>query len=210
MAVREAPCVNCGDSGITSAAHAAIAFSSYATVSSEEVRVHQSARRGRRHGTSEGLEIGNSSADVRDEDTPELKAIQDALKKAKVAAQGIPLVVQLEQCQQFVAKCEKRVAALDAERSSCDCKWPNCSGPIAARIGSGWGSTMRVMVRDLDITPPHRSDLRRLEVVAEGLALFGGANWPLTPEWCHHSTRAALTDAGLMPTTVKFWVRPAS
>ena len=31
-----------------------------------------------------------------------------------------------------------------------------------------------VMVRDLDITPPHRSDLRRLEVVAEGLTLFGG------------------------------------
>ena len=31
-----------------------------------------------------------------------------------------------------------------------------------------------VMVRDLDIAPPHRCDLRRLEVVAEGLILFGG------------------------------------
>ena len=30
-----------------------------------------------------------------------------------------------------------------------------------------------VMVRDLDITPPHGSDLRRLEVIAEGLTLFG-------------------------------------
>ena len=44
-----------------------------------------------------------------DEDTPEMKAIQE------VAAQGIP--VGVEQCQQFVARCEKRVAAVDAERS---------------------------------------------------------------------------------------------
>ena len=33
-----------------------------------------------------------------DEDTPEVKAIQDALKKAKVAAQGIPVGVQFQQC----------------------------------------------------------------------------------------------------------------
>ena len=31
-----------------------------------------------------------------------------------------------------------------------------------------------VMVRDLGIASPHRSDLRRLEVVAEGLTLFVG------------------------------------
>ena len=30
-----------------------------------------------------------------------------------------------------------------------------------------------VMVIDLDIAPPHRSDLHRLEVVGEGLTLFG-------------------------------------
>ena len=56
MAIREAPHDNCGDCGTTSAAHA-IAFSSHATVSSV-------ARRGRHHGTAEGLEIGSSSADV--------------------------------------------------------------------------------------------------------------------------------------------------
>ena len=32
-----------------------------------------------------------------------------------------------------------------------------------------------VMLRDLDISPPHSSDGRRLEVVAEGLCLFGGS-----------------------------------
>ena len=31
-----------------------------------------------------------------------------------------------------------------------------------------------VMLRDLDISPPRNSDGRRLEVVAEGLTLFGG------------------------------------
>ena len=39
---------------------------------------------------------------------------------------------------------------------------------------------------------------------------LGDVNCPLTPQWCHHSTRTAVTDAGLMPSTVKFWVRPAS
>ena len=32
-----------------------------------------------------------------------------------------------------------------------------------------------IMLRDLDITPSHRSDARRLEVIAEGLTLFGGS-----------------------------------
>ena len=31
-----------------------------------------------------------------------------------------------------------------------------------------------VMVSDFDVAPPHRSDLHRLEVVVEGLTLFGG------------------------------------
>ena len=52
-----------------------------------------------------------------DEDTPEVKSLQGVLKKAKVAAQGIPVGVQLEECQKFVARCEKRIAALDVERS---------------------------------------------------------------------------------------------
>ena len=36
-----------------------------------------------------------------------------------------------------------------------------------------------VMLRDLDISPPHSSDERRLEVVAEGLCLFGGCQLAL-------------------------------
>ena len=50
------------------------------------------------------------------DDTPEVKSLQDVLKKAKVAAQGHPSGVQLEESQNFVARCEKRVAAL-VERS---------------------------------------------------------------------------------------------
>ena len=34
-----------------------------------------------------------------------------------MAAQGIPVGVQLEECQKFVARCEKRIAAMDVERS---------------------------------------------------------------------------------------------
>ena len=36
-----------------------------------------------------------------------------------------------------------------------------------------------VMLRDLDVSPPHSSDGRRLEVVAEGLCLFGGCQLAL-------------------------------
>ena len=82
-----------------------------------------------------------------DEDTPKVKVIQDVLRKLQLRA---PVGVQLGQCQQFVARCEKRVAALDLERSweeanlqrvrqivllqilhqrwnSCGSKWPNCN-----------------------------------------------------------------------------------
>ena len=37
----------------------------------------------------------------------------------------------------------------------------------------------KVMVRDLDISPPQNSDGRRLEVVAEGLTSFGGCQFAL-------------------------------
>ena len=36
-----------------------------------------------------------------------------------------------------------------------------------------------VMLRDLDISPPQNSDGRRVEVVAEGLTLFGGCQLAL-------------------------------
>ena len=62
-----------------------------------------------------------------------------------VAAQGIPVGVQLEQCQQFVARCEKRVAALDVERSRelkrleewTDCGQPASRAPSRFFIRSG-------------------------------------------------------------------------
>ena len=47
----------------------------------------------------------------------------------------------------------------------------------AARVCREAGARVRmnVMVRDLDLWPPHRIDNRRLEVVAHGLPLHGGA-----------------------------------
>ena len=52
-----------------------------------------------------------------DEDSAETKDLQERLKKASVAAKGISVSLQLEQCQQFVGRCEKRLSALDAERA---------------------------------------------------------------------------------------------
>ena len=47
----------------------------------------------------------------------------------------------------------------------------------AARIcrEAGGRVTTNVLVRDLDLAAPHVDDARRLEVVADGLPLFGGA-----------------------------------
>ena len=40
--------------------------------------------------------------------------------------------------------------------------------------------SMNVFVRDLDLGPFNHLDGRRLEVVTDGLSLFGGPSWPLT------------------------------
>ena len=45
-----------------------------------------------------------------------------------------------------------------------------------------------VMLRDLDISFPHNSDGRRLEVVAEGLTLFVGFSLLSTQHLSLHST----------------------
>ena len=44
--------------------------------------------------------------------------------------------------------------------------------------------TTNVVLRDLDVVLPNAADGRRLEVVADGLPLFGGPNLLLTPLWC--------------------------
>ena len=48
---------------------------------------------------------------------------------------------------------------------------------VTARIcrEAGGRVTTNVMVRDLDLAGPHVADTRRLEVVVDGLPLFGGA-----------------------------------
>ena len=64
-----------------------------------------------------------------------------------------------------------------------------------------------VMVRDLGIASPHRSDLRRLEVVAEGLTLFLGCQLAID------ATVASPLHSDVtqgMPWLVKFWVRLAN
>ena len=45
-------------------------------------------------------------------------------------------------------------------------------------------ASTNVLVRDLDLGAPEATVARRLEVVAEGLPLFGGASWPSTQRWC--------------------------
>ena len=82
-----------------------------------EVRVHRSPDEVAAAAQQRVQRLEAALHTLGDEDTPEVKSLQDALKKAKVAAQGILVVVQLEECQKFVARCEKRIAALDVERS---------------------------------------------------------------------------------------------
>ena len=48
---------------------------------------------------------------------PEFQVLQNSLKKAKAAAQGVPLGVQLEQSLKFVERSEKRLRVLDEERA---------------------------------------------------------------------------------------------
>ena len=52
----------------------------------------------------------------------------------------------------------------------------------AARICREAGGRVRVnvFVRDMDLIIPNANDGRRLEVVVDGLPLFGGRNWPST------------------------------
>ena len=55
----------------------------------------------------------------------------------------------------------------------------------AARIcrEAGGRVTTNVLVRDLDLAAPHVDDARRLEVVVDGLFLFGELSLQLTRHW---------------------------
>ena len=48
---------------------------------------------------------------------PEFQVLQNSLKKAKAAAQSVPVGVQLEQTLKFVERSEKRLRVLDEERA---------------------------------------------------------------------------------------------
>ena len=49
---------------------------------------------------------------------PEFQVLQNSLKKAKAAAQGVPIGVQLELSLKFVERSEKRLQVLDGERTT--------------------------------------------------------------------------------------------
>ena len=49
---------------------------------------------------------------------PEYQVLLSSLKKAKAAAQGVPIGVQLEQSLKFVERSEKRLRVLDEERAN--------------------------------------------------------------------------------------------
>ena len=48
---------------------------------------------------------------------PEFQVLQNSLKKAKAAAQGVPFGVQLQQSLKFVERSEKRLQVLNEERA---------------------------------------------------------------------------------------------
>ena len=53
--------------------------------------------------------------------------------------------------------------------------WRRLLARICREAGGRWPVPTNVMVRDLDLVEPNAADTRRLEVVADGLPLFGGA-----------------------------------
>ena len=53
--------------------------------------------------------------------------------------------------------------------------WRRLLARICREAGGRWPVPTNVMVRDLDLAEPNVADTRRLEVVADGLPLFGGA-----------------------------------
>ena len=55
--------------------------------------------------------------------------------------------------------------------------------PLACRREAGGRVTTNVMLRDLDLPVPDAADSRRLEVVVDGLPLFGGSQRS-TQRWC--------------------------
>ena len=57
---------------------------------------------------------------------------------------------------------------------------------VVARVcrEAGGRVATNVMLRDLDMALPNVADGRRLEVVADGLPLFGGVSLPSTPLLC--------------------------
>ena len=48
---------------------------------------------------------------------PEVVALQQPLKKARTDAEGMPLAIQLKECQLFVERNEKKIASIDQERA---------------------------------------------------------------------------------------------
>ena len=62
-----------------------------------------------------------------------------------------------------------------------------------ARVCREAGERVATNVRDLDIAAPNPRDGRRLEIVVDGLPLFGEHSLQCTPLWCLLSTVTALT-----------------
>ena len=73
-------------------------------------------------------------------------------------------------------RCGRPLDAFGHHRAACSTVGVFAENAIAQICRErGARVSTNVMLRDLDITPSHRSDARRLEVIAEGLTLFGGS-----------------------------------
>ena len=68
--------------------------------------------------------------------------------------------------------------------------------------------TTNIFVHDLDITAPNALDSRRLEVVADGLPLFGGAQLAVDTTMVSPLRGGGSPHRELRSVTVSFWWRP--
>ena len=97
-----------------------------------------------------------------------------------------PLPLSLHTC-----RCGRQIDKFGHHRASCAragvlgrerVRAGKCNQLESGREAGGRVST-HVMVRDLDLGDVHRVDGRQLEVVVDGLPLFGGVSWQWTPQW---------------------------
>ena len=78
---------------------------------------------------------------------------------------------------------------------------------VGARIcrEAGVRVSTNVYVRDLDFLAPDVHDARRLEIIAEGLSMFGSSRARFTPHWSQHTTVTESPERTPQPGMAQQW-----